>query len=591
MYKVFFALCCISVFLSTEAMKREYEDEKIQAKRVKRENSSDKALLETAQRGDCIEVLRLLEKGAAIEVSDDKGRTALLLAAKKGHKELVRLLIAHGAHVNAQDTYGWTALIYAVRSMVKYCAKGVYKEVINILIEQKADVNIQAHSDGQTAVLFAMWDGDEEITKILLKAGALVNVEDRNGESPLRIATRYGFKKVVKLLLAHGADVNAQSSKGDPALMEAASYSLKEHDILKGGDKGFEELAELLIAAGANVNAQDEFGTSALELAVRHGHQQVAKILITRGARVDIQDKNGRSALMVAASKGSRQMAEMLIEAGADVNMRDNSASMETALMQASDPEVVALLLKHSAKFTRDDMNRVPRFGALPAESRLLLNACYSLPVLDLYRSEPVSYAQWHREHCFEKSKYIRLCQVNPSTHYLLQKETGDHTHCFHMTVLMWASMLGHKEALEQLLRVDIPLWYLNAQDPQGRTALIYAIMYGHKDAVQLLAQAYERKIKDISTLLKQETNPVKQAALKQELEKAERAINICDAEGKSALAYALKKENKELAHRLIQAGARPGIDLIKKIAQTDDNAILLQLIVKGFIVSKEKTA
>jgi ankyrin repeat protein len=51
----------------------------------------------------------LLSRGAAIDLADDRGRTALMIAAQRGHGEIAARLLAAGANPGARDREGKTA--------------------------------------------------------------------------------------------------------------------------------------------------------------------------------------------------------------------------------------------------------------------------------------------------------------------------------------------------------------------------------------------------------------------------------------------------------------------------------------------------
>ncbi len=54
-------------------------------------------------------VTLLLDKGAAIEEADNRGRTALMIAAERGHEAIADLLMARGAATDRRDRAGLTA--------------------------------------------------------------------------------------------------------------------------------------------------------------------------------------------------------------------------------------------------------------------------------------------------------------------------------------------------------------------------------------------------------------------------------------------------------------------------------------------------
>lgn len=80
--------------------------------------------------------------------------------------------------------------------------------------------------------------GDLELVRQLLEAGADVNNTDSWGHTPLMSASWGGHKEIVQVLLAHGANVNVTTSRGWTALRFATNLP-------------HPEIVELLKAAGA----------------------------------------------------------------------------------------------------------------------------------------------------------------------------------------------------------------------------------------------------------------------------------------------------------------------------------------------------
>jgi ankyrin repeat protein len=64
-------------------------------------------------------VTLLLERGAAIDAADDRGRTALMIAAEADHAGIVALLLARGADRTRRDKDGKTALDLAASDAVR----------------------------------------------------------------------------------------------------------------------------------------------------------------------------------------------------------------------------------------------------------------------------------------------------------------------------------------------------------------------------------------------------------------------------------------------------------------------------------------
>jgi hypothetical protein len=68
----------------------------------------------SAGEGDSSEVERLLERGASPDAEGiDFIDRAIVVASSEGHRDIVALLIEHGADVNLRDSSGHTALYWA----------------------------------------------------------------------------------------------------------------------------------------------------------------------------------------------------------------------------------------------------------------------------------------------------------------------------------------------------------------------------------------------------------------------------------------------------------------------------------------------
>ena len=88
-------------------------------------------------------------------------------------------------------------------------------EKTNQIIDSGSDIN-QCDSNGWTALHFAAQNNDAKIGKLLIDSGALLDLKDKHGNSPLWRATfsSNGNGDFISMLLAHGADRNLKNSNG-----------------------------------------------------------------------------------------------------------------------------------------------------------------------------------------------------------------------------------------------------------------------------------------------------------------------------------------------------------------------------------------
>ena len=156
--------------------------------------------------------------------------------------------------------------------LMKASSKGDSKQVAQ-LIQQGADLNATDYC-GRTALFFAIRWNKLDTVKLLLTAGANVNVLETKisppltlsgacmGESPLMHAVYYGASiDIIQALLDAGADVNPQTTTGGTALSKAKARANETKKSLEFAEKDVqrmkreiekrEEIIRLLKQAGA----------------------------------------------------------------------------------------------------------------------------------------------------------------------------------------------------------------------------------------------------------------------------------------------------------------------------------------------------
>lgn len=82
-----------------------------------------------------------------------------------------------------------------------------HEDIVKILLEAGANPNAGADIHGLTALMWACKTFDEklEMVRVLLEAGAEVNVKSEHNETPLSIALEYGNQNSAALLKEYGA--------------------------------------------------------------------------------------------------------------------------------------------------------------------------------------------------------------------------------------------------------------------------------------------------------------------------------------------------------------------------------------------------
>jgi ankyrin repeat protein len=171
--------------------------------------STDTAsFFEACRRNDVAAVQAFCEADPGLlSVQDAKGYTPVLIAVYNNAPDVAQLLLSKGAPANVPDAAGNTALMGAA-------FKG-YHNMVKALIEVGVDVN-QRNESGATALTFAATFGQMEIAEDLLENGALLDLVDSRGKSPIDHAVIQENEPMVRLLEKYERmRMNGQSMLGD----------------------------------------------------------------------------------------------------------------------------------------------------------------------------------------------------------------------------------------------------------------------------------------------------------------------------------------------------------------------------------------
>jgi ankyrin repeat protein len=258
-----------------------------------------------AARSGCTRCVRsLLAAGADIDKPTPEGMTPLMIAIDNQAYDTARLLLDEGANPHVWDWYGRTALYVAVdmssfrgrlshpSSSSETSATDVVRLLLEAGVNPNAQLNMHRPSRGGNIGRFA----DELLT---------------TGTTPLLRAAIGADVEAARLLIEHGALVDLPNVHGITPLMAASGHASgrnQRFDTPQAQARAI-ELIDLFLAAGADIDAKITDNDS---LTARVGRQPNA-----------VTDREGQTALFGAVKFGWADVVEHLLAKGADPNVKD----------------------------------------------------------------------------------------------------------------------------------------------------------------------------------------------------------------------------------------------------------------------------
>jgi ankyrin repeat protein len=296
----------------------------------------------------------MLKAGADINLPNPDGITPLMTAIDNLHFDLAKHLLERGANPHTWDWWGRTPLYVAVdmhsypnsrgsfngpRVRVELTDKTTALDVIKLLLAAGVNPNPQLdmHRPGRGG-------NSARFVENLLTTGA----------TPLLRAAIAQDPEACQALLEHGALVDLPNAMGVTPLMAAAGIGISTNDPRPLFDDDMQSRAlatlEVLVKAGADVNARildtsshtariarpstmtDRQGQTAIYGPITWSWTRVAQFLIDHGARVDVVDAAGKTPLNTLTSDIARRDAKAaeemtaLIKSASAASKRESTA-------------------------------------------------------------------------------------------------------------------------------------------------------------------------------------------------------------------------------------------------------------------------
>jgi len=187
----------------------------------------------------------------------------LYYAAKFGFRDLAEHLIAENpGHINARGGFYDTPMHAAA------CAGHI--NILSLLLEHGADVDVRDKT-GETPLLRASWAGKREAGWYLIDRGANINAPDGRNFTPIFVAFK-GHAEDARMLLERGAVIDIRNQFGETPL----------HQSIRWGQI---ELVRLFLDHGADPNLPNEYDATPSSMALLFGRPHIAELLSEYGAK------------------------------------------------------------------------------------------------------------------------------------------------------------------------------------------------------------------------------------------------------------------------------------------------------------------
>ncbi|MVZ67096.1 hypothetical protein GQF61_14640 [Sphingobacterium sp. DK4209] len=187
----------------------------------------------------------LLKESTSHEISP------LLLACYYNKSQIVQVMLKYISSITIHEA----------------CAAGLAEQV-RFMLDQKPDVINEISVHGFYPLGIAAHFGKEEIVRMLLLSHANPNASSTNGYQvyPIHAALSAQQHNIVKMLIEAGAEVNViQASRTTPLHLAAQQGNI--------------DLIIILLEQGADISIRNDFGQNASDLAAEKGFQDIAEIL------------------------------------------------------------------------------------------------------------------------------------------------------------------------------------------------------------------------------------------------------------------------------------------------------------------------
>uniref|UniRef100_W5M175 E3 ubiquitin-protein ligase MIB1 n=1 Tax=Lepisosteus oculatus TaxID=7918 RepID=W5M175_LEPOC len=271
--------------------------------------------------GDEGSVIEVLHRGGAdLNARNKRRQTPLHIAVNKGHLQVVKTLLDFGCHPSLQDSEGDTPLHDAISKKRDDMLSVLLEAGADVTITNNSGFNALHHAslrgnpsamrvllsklprpwivdekkdDGYTALHLAALNNHVEVAELLVHQGsANLDIQNVNQQTALHLAVERQHTQIVRLLVRAEAKLDVQDKDGDTPLHEALRHhtlsqlrQLQDMQDVGKVDSPWEPSKNTLIMGLGTQGAEKKSAAS------------IACFLAANGADLTVRNKKGQSPL------------------------------------------------------------------------------------------------------------------------------------------------------------------------------------------------------------------------------------------------------------------------------------------------------
>ncbi|XP_067668176.1 serine/threonine-protein phosphatase 6 regulatory ankyrin repeat subunit B-like [Haliotis asinina] len=262
-------------------------------------DDKDNSVLHYACQGGNTSIVQHLTNVCDINKKRRDGRTPVMAAALHGQKDVFDLLVSSAADLTLLDDKD--------NSVLHYACEGGNTSIVQHLI-RVCDIN-QKRRDGRTPVMDAALNGQKSVFNLLLSNAADLTLLDDEDNCVLHYACEGGNTSIVQHLI-RVCDINKKDRNGRTPVMVASLHGQKD-------------VFDLLVSNAADLTLLDDEDNSVLHYACAGGNTSIVQHLI-KGCDINNKGSHSRTPVMVAALYGQKDVFDLLVSSAADLTLLDD---------------------------------------------------------------------------------------------------------------------------------------------------------------------------------------------------------------------------------------------------------------------------